>query len=299
MPSLQARILKPLLRFGARQAFRSVKDLPLERERVEKRDRLAFSMDRGFTRRDEIIDTVPSQWISTPQSDPDSVILYFHGGGFCLRTPAVHGQMLAKLCAGSGTTGLMPDYRLAPEHPFPAAYEDGLLVYRWLLDQGYDPQKIVIAGDSAGGALTVGTLLQIRDLELPRPACAVLFSAGLGSLHKSGLLDEAKEGPLLSKQSMEAFGKAIGAEKHPDHPLRLLIDRDFAGLPPLLFQAGGVEVLLQESIDGAAKAKAAGVEVQLEVYDGMMHVFQIFSWLPEARCALEQAARFIRGHLNS
>jgi acetyl esterase/lipase len=299
MPSLQARILKPLLQIGMRQSFRSVEELPEERERVEKRDRMAVSMDRGFTRRDEFIGTVPGQWISTPESDPGSVILYFHGGGFCLRTPVVHGQMLARLCAGSGAIGLMPDYRLAPEHPFPAAYEDGLQTYRWLLDQGYNPQKLVIAGDSAGGALTMGTLLQIRDLELPVPACAVLFSAGLGALHKTGLLEGAKEGPLLSKQSMEVFGKAIGADKHPDHPLRLLIDRDFAGLPPLLFQAGGDEILLQESIDGAARADAAGVEVQLEVFEGMMHVFQIFGWLPEARTALAQAARFIRGHLHS
>jgi acetyl esterase/lipase len=298
MPSLQTRILKPLLRLGTQQFFRSAEELPEERERMERLDRMALSMDRSFTRRDEVIASISSQWIITPQSDPDSVILYFHGGGFCLRTPVVHGQMLARLCAGSGTTGLMPDYRLAPEHPFPAAYEDGLLVYRWLLDQGYDPQKIVIAGDSAGGALTVGTLLQIRNLELPRPACAVLFSAGLGSIHKTGLLDEAKEGPLLSKESMDAFGKAIGADKYPDHPLRLLIDRDFAGLPPLLFQAGGDEILLQESVEGAAKAEEAGVEVQLEIYEEMMHVFQIFGWLPEARCAMEQAARFVREHLR-
>ena len=103
MPSLQAKLLKPMLRFGVRHSFRSVEKFPEERERIERRDRLALSMDRGFTRRDEIIGTIPVQWITTPESDPDSVILYFHGGGFCLRTPVVHGQILAKLCAGSGT----------------------------------------------------------------------------------------------------------------------------------------------------------------------------------------------------
>jgi acetyl esterase/lipase len=280
-----------------RHTFKSAEDFPQERARIERRERLAIYMERGFTRRDERIGTIPCQWITTPQSDPETVILYFHGGGFCIRTPVVHGQMLAKLCAGSGTTGLMPDYRLAPEHPFPAAYEDGLLVYRWLLDQGYAPERIVIAGDSAGGALTIGTLLQACDAGLPLPACAVLFSPGLGALHNANLLEEIKEGPLLTIQSMQAFGKAIGADKHPDHPLRLLIDRDFAGLPPLLFQVGGDEILLQDSIQGAAKAEEAGVEVQLEVYEGMMHVFQIFGWLPEARRALEQATAFIKEHL--
>jgi acetyl esterase/lipase len=283
---------------GLRHTFKSPEEFPHKRARIERSERLAIYMDRGFTRRDAMIETIPGQWITTPRSNPDIVILYFHGGGFCIRTPVVHGQLLAKLCAGANATGLMPDYRLAPEHPFPAAYEDGFLAYRWLLDQGYAPEKIVIAGDSAGGALTMGTLLQVRDAGLPQPACGVLISPGLGAMHDADLLEGVKEGPVLSRQSMQAFGKAIGAEKFPDHPLRLLIKRDFAGLPPLLFQVGSDEILLQDSIQGAAKAKKAGVEVQLEVYEGMMHVFQIFSWLPEAGCAIRQAADFINNHLQ-
>jgi acetyl esterase/lipase len=191
----------------------------------------------------------------------------------------------------------MPDYRLAPEHPFPAAYEDGLAVYTWLIEQGYSHNRIVIAGDSAGGALTLGTLLQARDTGLPLPACAVMFSPGLGAMHHADRLEGIKEGPVLSFNAMQAFGKAIAADKQPDHPLRLLIDQDFAGLPPLLFQAGDDEILLQDSMQGAAKAEQAGVEAQLEVYEGMMHVFQIFGWLPEARCAIRQAVNFICDHV--
>lgn len=293
MPSLQAMLLKPLLRAGTREAFTSVENFPLERERMERRERMAGYLDRGFTRSEGMIESIPSEWITTPQSNPEIVLLYFHGGGFCLRTPVMHGQLLARLCAESGTTGVMPDYRLAPEHPFPAAYEDGLTSYRWLLDQGYAPEKIVIAGDSAGGALTMGTLMQARDAGLPLPACAVLLSPGLGVLKK---VDAAspKQGSLLTPAAVEAFGKALAADRFPDHPMRLLIEQDFAGLPPLLFQAGGDEILLDDSIQGADKARAAGVEAELEVYEGMMHVFQIFGWLPESRRAVDRAAAFIR-----
>jgi acetyl esterase/lipase len=298
MPSFQAKILKPLLKYGMRHSFKSVAQLPKERIRTEQRDRMALRMDRDFSRRDQLLGSVPSQWITTPGSDPDRLILYFHGGGFCVRTPAVHGQLLAKLCAGSGTTGLMPDYRLAPEHPFPAAYEDGLEVYRWLLNAGYAPEKIVFAGDSAGGALVIGTLLGARDEGLPMPACALMFSPGLGALHKPDVLKGIKEGPVLSFQSMQVFGEAIAVKDHLDHPLALLINQDFKGLPPLLFQAGSDEILLQDSIEGAARAEAAGVEVQLEVFEGMMHVFQIFGMLPESRRALAQAVTFIRTHLD-
>jgi len=166
MPSLQARIIKLLLRVGMQNAYNSVAELPHERARSEKSDRMALRMDCDFSRRNERLGSVPCQWITTPQSDPDTVLLYFHGGGLCLRTPTVHGQLLARLCAGIGATGLMPDYRLAPEDPFPAAYEDCLEVYRWLLDSGYLPGKIVLAGDSAGGTLTIGMLVSARDAGL-------------------------------------------------------------------------------------------------------------------------------------
>ena len=297
MPSFQTRILKPLLRVGMRNSYKSAAELPLNRARSEKSERMALRMDRDFTRREEQLGSVPCQWITTPESQPDTVMLYFHGGGLCLRTPVVHGQLLAKLCGGSGATGLMPDYRLAPEDPFPAAYEDGLEVYRWLLDQGYDPAKIVLAGDLAGGTLTIGTLLGARDAGLPLPACALLLSPAIGAMHQPDLLAGAKEGALLSYQSMQTFGEAIAASAYPEHPLSGLAEIDYSGLPPLLFQVGGDEILLQESVDGAAKAEEAGVEVQLEVYDGMMHVFQIFGWLPEAKCAISQAVGFIKNHL--
>lgn len=299
MPSVQAKIIKLLLRVGMRNSFRSSAALPHDRARSEKRDRLALTMDRNFSRRDEMLGSVPSTWILTPDSDPGTVLLYFHGGGLCLRTPAVHGQMLSRLCAESGAAGLMPDYRLAPEDPFPAAYHDGLAVYRWLLDHGYDPAKLVMAGDSAGGALTIGTLLTARDLGLPLPACGLLLSPAIGAMHHPQLLESAKEGVLLSYRNMMTFAEAIAAHKRPEHPLAELTDLDYSGFPPLLFQVGGDEILLEESINSAARAEEAGVAVELQVFRGMMHVFPIFSMLPESHQAVSQAGEFLRKHLKT
>ena len=191
MPSLPSRILTGLLRAGMRNSFTSVEDFPQRRAKTERNERMLRILDRGFTRRNGELGSIPCQWITTRQSEPQTILLYFHGGGFCIRTPVVHGQFLARLCSGSGTTGLMPDYRLAPEHPFPAAYEDCLTVYRAILEQGYSPGKIVFAGDSAGGALVIGTLIQARDAGLPIPACGVMFSPGLGALHNPEVLANA------------------------------------------------------------------------------------------------------------
>jgi monoterpene epsilon-lactone hydrolase len=299
MPSIQARLIRPVLRATIGATAGKTADFPSQRAMIERSERFARRMDRSFTRREEPLGEIPSQWITTPKSRPDMVILYFHGGGFCLRTPVMHGKLLARLCTGSRTTGLMPDYRLVPEHPFPAAYEDGLASYTWLLDTGYAPEKIVLAGDSAGGALTMGTMLQAREAGLPLPACAVMLSPGLGVLKTDAKPEGVEEGPVLSLAAMRAFRAAFAAHRHPEHPLTRIIDNDFAGLPPLLFQVGDGELLLDDSVQAAAKAEAAGVEARLEIYPGMMHVFQMFNFLPEARRAIRQAADFIGEHLPS
>jgi monoterpene epsilon-lactone hydrolase len=297
MPSIQVRLIRPILRATIGATAGNTADFPRQRAMIERSERFTRRMERGFTRREEPLGEIPCQWITTPASRPKMILLYFHGGGFCLRTPVMHGRLLARICAVSQTTGLMPDYRLAPEHPFPAAYEDGLTAYTWLLDAGYSPEKIVLAGDSAGGALTMGTLLQARDAGLPLPACAVMLSPGLGVLSTDQPPQDVEEGPVLSLGAMRAFRAAFAAHRHPEHPLSRIIYNDFGGLPPLLFQVGDGELLLDDSVQAAAKAEEAGVEVRLEVYSGMMHVFQMFHFLPEARSAICQAADFITEHL--
>jgi len=249
-------------------------------------------LDRGFVRQEAQIDGVPCQWIRTPRADPDRVVLYLHGGGFCTRTPVTHGQLLANICGQVGATGLMPDYRLAPEHPFPASFEDCFAVYRWLLGRGIKPGKIVLAGDSAGGTLTLGTLLRARDEGLALPACAVMISPWSGCLlpPQPGMADHDA---VLSRAALKAFFQAWKPDLHPDHPLSDLTGNDFSGLPPMLFQAGGEEILLPDAIEWAEKARAAGVEVALQIFPGMPHAFQVASFLPETKTAIHQIATFM------
>ncbi|HKJ26351.1 MAG TPA: alpha/beta hydrolase [Anaerolineales bacterium] len=295
-PSFQSRLYKMLLRRMVRPALYPGVDMPAVRRRMEKADALSRLGERGFDREAVSAGGVPAEWIRTPGADPDVVFLYFHGGGFCLRTPGMHGQLVARICQGSGITGLMPDYRLAPEHPFPAAFEDGLAVYRWLLDEGVAPEKIVIGGDSAGGELTLGTLLQARQAGLPMPACAVLLSPGIDALHRpdiSGL----KAGASLSPGSIIAFRESFQAHKQPNHPILKLMAGSLVGLPPLLFQVGTDELLFDEVTAAAKRAKADGVPTTLEIYDDMPHVFQVSASLPESKRAVGKIVGFIERNL--
>ncbi len=298
-PSIQARIYKHITRTFIRPMIYPGVDFAALRQRIERSERLALPLERGFTRREEVLAGVPCQWITTPQSDPGRVILYLHGGGGCTRTPVTHGQMLAKLCAQSGATGLMPDYRLAPEHPFPAAHEDSLAVYRALLERGYQPDKMAFAGDSAGGGLALGLLLQARDAGLPLPACAVMFSPAFGSLHGQELpADKVKTDAVLSPDALLAFRQALASERFPDHPLRFPLKSDLSGLPPLLIQAGSAELLVEDARQGVEKARADGVEAHLQLFEGLPHVFQVGGFLPETRDALQKAGDFLRAHLD-
>jgi len=225
------------------------------------------------------------------------VVLYLHGGGFCTRTPVTHGQLLASICKQVGASGLMPDYRLAPEHPFPASFEDCFAVYRWLLDSGFDAGKIVLAGDSAGGALVLGTLVQARDAGLPLPACAVMISpwSGRPFIPNSGA---AENDALLSNAGVTAFYRAWKPDSIPEHPLANLNELDFSNLPPVLIQAGGNEILLPDAEEWADKVKLAGGHAILQVFPGMAHAFPVAGFLPESKAAIENMAGFINQFLT-
>lgn len=296
-PSFQAKIYKLVTRYLVRPTLYPGVDFPAVRRRTEKADSWSKMTDRGFEREDSEIYSIPVEWIRTPKADPDIVLVYLHGGGFCMRTPGMHGQLAARICQGSQATGLMPDYRLAPEHPFPAAYEDCFAVYRWLLEKGYAPEKIVIAGDSAGGALTLATLLQAREAGLPQPACAVLISPGINAIHDHEQAAYEAD-PVLSPDGIAAFREAFRAHEHTDHPISKLLRGDLAGLAPLLFQVGTDELLFDETVAYAQKAQAASVDTTLEIYEGMPHVFQINNSLPESKQAVKKIAEFIKLNFN-
>ncbi|MER5431923.1 alpha/beta hydrolase [Streptomyces sp. NPDC002588] len=229
-------------------------------------------------------------------------ILYFHGGGYVFGSPETALSLTGNLVARTGLRALSLDYRLAPEHPFPAAIADALSAYRALLDSGEDPSALVFAGDSAGGGLTVTTCLAARDADLPMPGAIVAFSPGLDATRTGRSMDtKAGIDPFFTRETLEHTGAMYLAGQDPDHPmLSPAVLADLTGFPPMLLQAGTNEVLLDDSTRLAARARAAGVDVVLDITADVPQVFQSFAGvLDEADEALDRAALFVTQHIRT
>lgn len=225
------------------------------------------------------------------------IILYLHGGGFYMPALNVHYEFLEKLCVALNCSAVMPDYRLAPEHPFPAGANDCLASYQWCLDQGYAPKDIVIAGDSAGGNLCLATLVSARDAQLPMPSCAFLLSPASDSTFSgSSLYKNAKRDPVFTvPQLFWMRDYYLSGDDVLDSRASPLF-ASFEKLPPLLFHVGSTELLLDGSVLAHEKATNQGVDSKLFVYPKMPHVFPLLSQLPEARKATRQIIDFIQTH---
>ncbi|KJS62343.1 alpha/beta hydrolase [Streptomyces rubellomurinus] len=238
----------------------------------------------------------PSLHIEPDNGPRTGTILYFHGGGFVFGSPETALSLTGQLVARTGFRSYSLDYRLAPEHPFPAAIEDTLGAYRALLDSGEDPSTIAFAGDSAGGGLTVTTCLAARDAGLPMPAAIVAFSPGLDATRTGESMDtKAGIDPFFTRESLGHTGAMYLAGADPHQPvLSPAVLADLTGFPPMLLQAGTNEVLLDDSTRLAARARAAGVDVVLDITADVPHVFQSFAGvLDEADQALDRAALFL------
>ncbi|EMD28142.1 alpha/beta hydrolase [Amycolatopsis azurea] len=240
----------------------------------------------------------------TPADAPRrGTILYFHGGGFVFGSPETALSLTAQLVSKTGFEAYSVDYRLAPEHPFPAGLEDNLSAYRALLDQGVSPSSLGFAGDSAGGGYTVTTALAARDADLPLPAAIVAFSPGLDAT-RTGESMTAKEDadPIFTRDAVMSTGAMYLAGQDPNRPLLSpAVHADLTGFPPLLLQVGANEILLDDSTRLAARARDAGVDVILDVTADAPHVFQAFAGgaLDEADHALDRAALFLTQHLRA
>ncbi len=239
---------------------------------------------------------VPAEWVVAPGAADDRFLLYLHGGGYVMGSVNTHREMVSRLSRAAGVRALILEYRLAPEHPFPAPVEDATAAYRWLLSQGTKPARTVIAGDSAGGGLTLATLLALRDAKLPLPAAGVCLSPwadmeGTGA----SMMTKAKEDPIVQKEMLLGMAKLYLGGADPKTPLAAPLHADFRGLPPLLIQVGSAETLLDDATRVAERAKSAGVKVDLEVWSEMIHVWQLFApILPEGQQAIEKIGKFIR-----
>ncbi|MHA2288288.1 MAG: alpha/beta hydrolase [Promethearchaeota archaeon] len=240
------------------------------------------------------IDGIPAEWISVPGSNEDRIYLNLFGGGYVLGSLKSRRWTPYLVSRATNFRSLSIEYRLAPEHPFPAALEDSIRSYKWLLSQNYDPSNIIIGGQSAGGGLTIATLLKLKELQIPFPKGAILMSPWADlTLEGKSLEHNKKYEPDLVEGVIE-LAKLYAQSESVRNPLISPILADLKGLPPMLIQAGGIEALLDDSITLAENAKSAGVEVILEVYDNMTHVFQAFGDdLPESKKALESVANFI------
>ncbi len=245
-----------------------------------------------------LVGPVPSEWVVAPGADPDLRLLYLHGGGYVSGSGASYLPLAAELSAAAQCAVLLPDYRLAPEHPFPAGLEDCIAAHGWITangPRGAAPAKATfIAGDSAGGGLTLATLLALRDRSMRLPAGAIPMSAFADlTLASESIRSEAETELYMHPDCLPEFVKRYVGSGDVRHPLVSPVFGDYAGIPPLLIQVGEFEVIRDDSVRVAAKARADGVDVQLEVWPGQVHVFQIRG-LPESRLAVEHIAEFIR-----
>ena len=241
---------------------------------------------------------VSAEWISVPEASDDRVVIYLHGGGYMIGSMRTHRVPLSYLSRVSGARVLGLNYRLAPEHPFPAAVEDSVAAYRWLVSQGIAPHRIVIGGDSCGGGLTLATLVALRYSGDPLPAAGISHS-GWTDLANTGesFVTNAESDPLIDREMVDNMAATYLGDRSRTTPLASPFYADLRGLPPLLLQVGGAEVLLDDSIRFAERAKEAGVNVTLKVWDDMPHIWQCFaSFLPEARQALDQCGEFVKKH---
>ncbi len=229
-----------------------------------------------------------------PAAKPGRTLLYFHGGGYVIGSPETHLGLNADLARLMGAEVWSMDYRLAPEHAFPAAIEDGVAAYRGLIEAGIDPGGIFIGGDSAGGGATVATAVKARDEGLPMPAGLILLSPWV-NLANTGWSYETRAAadPMISHKNINWFADTYlaGSGHDASHPLASPLRADLAGLPPMLIQVGSDECLLSDSVTLAERAGAAQVDVTLEIWPRMIHIFQIFHpILEEARRANAQIA---------
>ena len=232
-------------------------------------------------------------WVETGSHDEGRVILYLHGGGFIAESAKVHGTLLARMARQAGGRGFYVSYRLAPEHPYPAGTDDCLAAYRHLLAAGIDPARIVIAGDSAGGNLTLVTAMRARDDGLPLPAALVLMSPVLDATF-SGDSVRRNDGldPLFRASILKSFADYYVPAERRQEPYVSPLAGDLNGLPPMLVMVGSSEILLDDSVRLAGRVG----NVTLQVWHGMPHVFPAMPGLPEAGQAIDAMAAFIRLH---
>jgi acetyl esterase/lipase len=242
----------------------------------------------------------PADWLLSPGVRADAAVLYLHGGGYVIGSRRSHRHLAAAIARAAAVPALLPEYRLAPEEPFPAALEDAVAAYEWLLARAIAPERVVVAGDSAGGGLTVATLLALRDRGLPRPAGGVCISPWVDlTCSGASYVSRAAADPIVERASVTMMAQAYAGAGDLKAPLVSPLHADLRGLPPLLVQVGSDEVLLDDARGLAERARAAGVATRLEEWPTMIHVWHWFQgMLDEAEQAVGVIGDFVRTRIR-
>ena len=306
--SMQMKILNAILRAYVKRRLAglmfSVKGLAAIRRRVEFLASLApvppFAVIEAAT-----VNGIPGEWVRGKERDgsvidTDRSFLYLHGGGYVACSPRTHRSITARLAKYAKCAVFALDYRLAPEHPFPAALEDTLKAYRGLLEMGYPPGRIIIGGDSAGGNLTMAALLAIRKEKLPMPAAAVCISpwANLSQFNESEWPNQ-KADPMLPSHRMSEMARVVLAGEDPFNPVVSPVLADLKGFPPLCIHVGSSEILYNDVTLLADNARRDGVDVTFRVFTNTPHVIHAFApYVPEGKLALDEVVKFCEKHYN-
>jgi acetyl esterase/lipase len=240
--------------------------------------------------------TVPAEWDVSHDALADRVVLYLHGGAYCVGSLDSYRGLAGLISVAARARVLLIDYRLAPEHPFPAAVQDAQAAYSWLLDQGIAPEQVALVGDSAGGGLVLALMVSLRDSGQPLPGAGVGVSPWTDlSMSGRSWTTNARREVALNPVKMRQMAQAYLGDTDPRTPLASPLYADLAGLPPLLILVGSDEGLLSDAEEVALRAKAAGVDVELEVWPGMFHGWHIASrFLPEGRQVIERIGAFLQ-----
>ncbi len=293
MASVRSQLLAAFLRLTVKKVFTKSGDLVKERKTM---DRMSAMSVKSGARRLDALGGVPGEWHEALLGSKETVILYLHGGGYVVGSPVSHRGLASHLANLAQARVFILDYRRAPEHPFPSALEDAISAYKDLLEQGKKPENIVIAGDSAGGGLSLSLMVALKDQGLPLPAAGVCLSPWVDlSFSGDSMVSNAKADAILSKASLAWLAEQYLGEVAADDPQVSPLFADLRGLPPLLIQVGSDEVLLDDAIRLNKQAKKAGVDSTLEVWDGQVHVWQLMSKLiPEAHQAMRSIGTFIK-----
>lgn len=255
-----------------------------------------FFMPAGVDTEPVQVEHIDCEWIIPRKADHNKVFLYLHGGGYALGSKQTHRALVAEIVRQAGICALIPEYRLAPEFPFPCAMLDAVRCYEWLLETGHDPADILVGGDSAGGGLCLSMLLEIRERGLPMPSKQVLISPWVDlTVSKPSIFKFMDKTPMFFYREMKAWARNYADEFPLDDPRVSPLYADLSGLPPMLLQMSDTEVLVDEDMELADRAREAGIQVTHQVSHGLMHVWHVYwRYLEQGREAITRIVDYIK-----